>query len=127
MIASSALFSLMAFLIRLGEGIDFFTTSFARFGVGLCILGTLAMFRKIRLDFHNSLVLFLRGLFGGLAVLLFYMSIAKIGIAKGTVISYLYPLFATIGAAVILKDRIRASVWVQRVRSLKARCRAAFE
>jgi drug/metabolite transporter (DMT)-like permease len=112
MVAAAALFSVMACLIRLGPGISFFTSAFYRFGVGLCVLGTLALFRKIRLEFRNSQLLLLRGLLGGVSVVLFYMSIVKIGIAKGTVISYSYPLFATLAGAVFLKERIRPAAWL---------------
>ncbi|HUV08523.1 MAG TPA: EamA family transporter, partial [Spirochaetia bacterium] len=87
-IGSAVCFSLMAYLIRLGEGISFFTSSFYRFAVGLCLIVSLALFKKIRIDFSNTPILFLRGLLGSFAVLLFYMSIVKIGIAKGTAISY---------------------------------------
>lgn len=111
MAASALLFSVMALLIRYGHEIDFYKTALYRFTVGACLLGTLALFGRIRLDFNNSRVLFLRGLLGGLSVLLFYMSIVKVGIAKGTVLSHTYPVFATIGGAVFLGDRVRPAVW----------------
>jgi len=112
MISSALLFSLMALLIRLGVGISFFTTSFYRFAVGVCILATLAMFKKIKLEFHNVPLLFLRGLLGGISVVTFYMAISKIGIAKGTVLTYTYPLFATVGGVLFLKNRVRTAVWI---------------
>jgi drug/metabolite transporter (DMT)-like permease len=111
MIASAVFFSVMALLIRYAQDIDFFKTSLYRFAVGACTLGTLALFRKIRLDFTNSPILFLRGFLGGLAVLLFYMSIVKVGIAKGTVLSFTYPVFSTLGGMVFLGDRVRPAVW----------------
>ena len=112
MIASSVLFSVMGLLIRYAADIPFYRTSFYRFAVGAVSLGTLAMFRKIRLDFTNSRLLFFRGLLGGISVVLFYMSIVKVGIAKGTVLSYTYPMFATLGGVLVLGDRVRPVVWV---------------
>jgi drug/metabolite transporter (DMT)-like permease len=109
---SSVLFSVMAILIRFAHSIDFFTISFYRFAVGTTALGTLALFRRIRLEFTNSSVLFLRGLFGGISVLLFYMSVVKLGLARGTVLSYLYPIFAAGGGVIFLKDRVSAPAWV---------------
>jgi drug/metabolite transporter (DMT)-like permease len=112
MMGSAALFSAMAFLIRYDRGVSSFTAALFRFVIGACTLATLALFRLIRLEFRNRLVLFLRGLFGGTAVLLFYLSIVKIGIAKGTVISYTFPVFATLGGVVFLRDRVRPAVWI---------------
>jgi drug/metabolite transporter (DMT)-like permease len=72
----------------------------------------MALFRRIKLDYHNSPVLFLRGFLGGISVVLFYLAIVKLGIAKGTVISFTYPVFATIGGMIFLKEKVRSLVWV---------------
>lgn len=109
---SSILFSLMAVLIRFARSVDFFITAFYRFAVGTAALGTLALFRRIRLDFTNWSVLFLRGLFGGVAVVAFYMSVVKLGLARGTIISYMYPVFAAAGGVLFLKERVSALSWL---------------
>ena len=82
-----------------------------RFAIGFTLLGTVALFRKIKLKFVNSKMLFARGLFGGIAVFLFFLSIKKIGIAKGTAISYSYPIFATAISAIFLKEKISLVSW----------------
>jgi len=115
---SSLLFSVMATLIRFADRIDSFSTAFYRFAVGMGVLVLLALFRRIRLAFTDSRVLFLRGLLGGIAVVLFYLSIVKIGIAKGTVISFAYPVFATLGGMIFLKERVRGFVWLLLAASL---------
>jgi drug/metabolite transporter (DMT)-like permease len=115
---SAILFSFMAALVRSTEGVSFFTITLFRFMIGLAILTTLALFRKIRLEFHNRPILFLRGLFGGFAVILFYMAIVQIGIAKGTVIVNTHPVFATLGGVLFLKDRVRLPVWLSLIASL---------
>jgi drug/metabolite transporter (DMT)-like permease len=112
MIGSALLFSAMALLVRYVQGVSFFITSLFRFIIGLAILCTLALFRQIRLEFNNRPLLLLRGLFGGIGVILFYLSIVKIGIAKGTVISNTFPVFATLGGVLFLKDRVRPLVWL---------------
>lgn len=111
-VLSSVLFSLMAILIRFARHVDFFTTALYRFAVGTAALGTLALFRRIRLEFESSAVLFLRGLFGGIAVVAFYMSVVKLGLARGTIISYMYPVFATAGGVLFLKDRVSGLSWL---------------
>jgi drug/metabolite transporter (DMT)-like permease len=118
MSGSAVLFSAMAVLIRSAQGVSFFTTALFRFMIGIAILTTLALFRQIRLEFHNRLLLFLRGLLGGIGVILFYLAIVKIGIAKGTVISNTFPVFATLGGVLFLKDRVRPLVWLSLIVSL---------
>jgi drug/metabolite transporter (DMT)-like permease len=118
MIGAAVLFSGMAMLIRYAEGVSFFSTALFRFIIGVCLLTTLALFRQIRLEFHNRLLLFLRGLFGSIGVILFYLAIVKIGIAKGTVIIHTFPIFATIGGVLFLKDRVRPLVWIALLASL---------
>ena len=53
MSGSAVLFSGMAMLIRYAEGVSFFTTALFRFTIWVCMLATLALFRKIHLEFHN--------------------------------------------------------------------------
>jgi drug/metabolite transporter (DMT)-like permease len=112
MIASSALFSVMSVLIRLASDIDPFKTTLFRFVIGMAVLITLALSGKLRLRFSNKKLLTLRGITGGIAVFLFYLSISKIGLAKGTVIVNTYPLFATLGGALLLKERVRPLAWL---------------
>jgi drug/metabolite transporter (DMT)-like permease len=106
MICSSACFSIMAGLIRYLSHVDSFTIAFFRFAIALALLGTLALTKKIKLTFTSSTLLFLRGFFGGAAVLLFYFSISTIGISKATVIVYSSPIFATIGSALFLGEKV---------------------
>ena len=112
MIGSSALFSIMSVLIRLGSSIDPFKTTLFRFVIGMAVLITLALSGRLRLKFNNKRLLTLRGVTGGIAVFLFYLSISKIGLAKGTVIINTYPLFATLGGALVLKERVRPAAWL---------------
>jgi drug/metabolite transporter (DMT)-like permease len=112
MIAASALFSVMSVLIRLASDIDPFKTTLFRFVIGMTVLITLALSGKLRLRFSNKRLLTLRGITGGIAVFLFYLSISKIGLAKGTVIVNTYPLFATLGGALLLKERVRPLAWL---------------
>ena len=111
MVASCIAFSVMSGLIRYASNIDSFKAVLFRFAIGFTLLGTAALFRKIKLKFVNSKMLFARGLFGGIAVFLFFLSIKKIGMAKGTVINYSYPIFATAISAVFLKEKISLASW----------------
>ncbi|HCU68520.1 MAG TPA: hypothetical protein DGF30_04695 [Desulfomicrobium sp.] len=111
MLASTLFFSATSTLIRLAPGIDPFKTSLFRFAIGLTLLGTAAMSRRIRLDFHNPALLFARGLTGGVSVFLFFWSINAIGLGKGTLLSYTYPVFAAIWGVLLLGERVSPRTW----------------
>jgi drug/metabolite transporter (DMT)-like permease len=102
----------MALLIRLAASFDTFMVAQFRFVIGLALLGTAALSGWIRLDFRNGRLLFLRGLTGGAAVVLFFTSVAKLGVGKGTVISYAYPVFASLFGAAFLKERLGPARWL---------------
>ncbi|MEM7396020.1 MAG: DMT family transporter, partial [Verrucomicrobiota bacterium] len=103
---SSVIFAVMAGLIRYASHLDAWVMALTRFGIGIALIGTAAMGRKIALNFVRSRMLFLRGLLGGVGVVLYYISIIHIGLAKGTVIIYSYPIFAAIGGALFLGERL---------------------
>jgi len=110
MILSSVLFSVMGLLIRLAAA-DSFLTSFVRFGVGIAVVGSLAFARRTRLEFANIPLLLLRGVTGSIAVYTSFLAIEKLGLARGSVLSYTYPLFAAVGGALFLKERVRPLGW----------------
>ncbi len=105
-LASTAAFCLMSGLVRYASDIDPYKTTLFRFIVGLGILGTAALFGKIKLEFFNGSLLLLRGLTGGMAILIFFFSISKLGVGKGTVLIYSFPIFGSIFSSIFLKERI---------------------
>ena len=112
MLASTVLFSLMAFLIASLRAVSFWQIALYRFAVGTIALAMIALLRGTGIRFVNTKMLITRGVLGGFAVVIFYLSIIKIGVARGTVISYLYPVFATLGGVLFLKDAVRPVVWI---------------
>jgi len=109
MLASTVAFCLMSALVRYASDIDPYKTTLFRFVIGLGILGTAALFGKIRLTFTHGPLLFLRGLFGGTAILIFFWSIPKLGVGKATVLVYSFPIFGSFFSAIFLKEKIRAA------------------
>lgn len=122
MIWSNVAFCAMACLIKSASGIDSFKTALFRFVIGFAILGTAALIGKIKLEFIHGPLLFLRGLTGGFAVLLFFLSIAKLGIGKGSVISYAYPIFACVISCLFLKERVPFVKWLAITTALAGMC-----
>jgi len=105
-LTSTVVFSLMSALVRYASDIDPYKTTLFRFVVGLGMLGTAALFGKIRLKCVNGPLLLFRGLFGGAAILIFFWSISKLGVGKGTVLIYSFPIFASIFSSIFLKQKI---------------------
>ncbi|MCK9266167.1 DMT family transporter [bacterium] len=106
LVGANLVYSLMAFLVRYASYIDSFKVTLFRFAIGMAILGTLAITKKITLEFTKSFILILRGLFGGVAVFVYYWSILNIGLARGTMISNSSTIFATIIGIFVLKESV---------------------
>lgn len=109
---SAVMFSIMSGLARYASNIDSYKVSLFRFAIGMALLSTAAIFNKIKLNFLGSRMLFSRGFFGGIATFLYYLSISKIGLAKGTIINYSYPIFVSIVGFFLLKEKISPLKWI---------------
>jgi len=105
-LGSVVFFALMAALVKSVPNVSSYQTTFFRFAIGLGIISVLAQFGIIKLVFNDRKNLFWRGLIGGVAVYLFYLAILKLGVGKGSVYIYSYPVFATLFSMLILKEKV---------------------
>lgn len=105
-LGSVVFFALMAILVKAIPHVSSYQTTFFRFAIGLGILGILSLFGIIRLQFNDRKNLFWRGMVGSVAVYLFYLAIIKLGVGKGSVYIYSYPIFATLFSMLILKEKV---------------------
>lgn len=71
----------------------------------------LAAFRVQRLEVKRPRVLFWRGLFGGVAVFLWFFSIDLTSAAKATVLNYTHPLWSNAFSALLFRVRRPAWYW----------------
>ena len=111
LIASSALFGLMAFLAKLASArIDGAQVAMIRFAVSLVPILFSGTFRRAAFTFHRLDVLFIRGVFGGLAVLLYFVAIEHIPVGLATLLNYTSPVFGGLFAAAFIGERIRGRV-----------------
>ena len=108
---ATLVFCIMSGLIRCGPDIPTSKMTLFRFVVGLAVLGTAALFGRIELRFIHGPLLLLRGLTGGVAVFLFFLSIAKLGVGKGTVIVYSFPIFASLFGMLVLGESTGPRKW----------------
>lgn len=105
-LGSVVFFALMAVLVKAIPNVSSYQTTFFRFAIGVGIIGILSLFGIIHLRFNDKMGLFWRGFVGGIAVYLFYLAILKLGVGKGSVYIYSYPIFATLFSMVILKEKV---------------------
>jgi drug/metabolite transporter (DMT)-like permease len=120
MLASVVLFAANTLAIRAVSlhfpAADAWLASFFRGIIGLTVVFALyGRGRGLQPErlFSNKLIM-LRGVIGGLTIIVFYITIVKLGAARAVILSLTYPVFGTIIAAVWLKERIsRASmIWM---------------
>ncbi len=78
-------------------------------GVTFCFIGL----KKDNADWRgaNRKLLLLRGLFGTTALYFFFLTLQKIPLASAVTIQYLSPIFTTIIAIFLLKEKIRLPQW----------------
>ncbi len=117
MLASVVLFSINTLLIRAISlhfpAADGWIASLFRGVVGMVVVIALhGGGRGLRMDrLFSSKLVAIRGIVGGFAIIIFYVTIVKLGAARAVILNLTYPVFASIIAAVWLKEKLnRASV-----------------
>jgi drug/metabolite transporter (DMT)-like permease len=106
MAASSVLFSAMSLLIPFVRTASASVITAARFVVGIAVILGFAATGVTRLKAENKLWLVLRGLIGATSVYLYFRGIMKLGLGKGTILNYTYPIFAALLAPLVLKEKL---------------------
>jgi drug/metabolite transporter (DMT)-like permease len=100
---SSLLFGSMALMAK-KTALPGSEIAFVRFLVGAASLGLVALFRPLKVS--NWRGLFLRGAFGGGAVLAFFTAIQHLPVGLATLLNYTSPIFTVLWAAIFLGERI---------------------
>ena len=112
MLLSALLFSIMSLLVKLDGSASSYLVTFVRFLTGLIILISMARLQFITIKPVNFPWLAVRGFFGTIAVCLLYVGISKIGLGKGTMLNYTYPVFAAALSPLIVREKNSLSVWI---------------
>ncbi len=104
---ASVTFGVMSFVAKRASGhLPGPEVALFRFLVGAAAVGT-AMLFGLRLRPVSLRGLFLRGFFGGTAVLFFFIAIARLSVGMATLLNYTSPVFTAIFAAIFLRERLR--------------------
>ena len=105
--AAALLFGLMAYLAKQAtRGLDGAQTAFVRFAVGLAIVAGHFVARRERPRVVRRDLLFVRGFFGGTAVLLYFESMQRLPVGTATLLNYTAPIFTATFAAIFLGEAL---------------------
>ncbi len=106
MALSAVLFSLMSFLIPFTRSVSTSVIASARFVVGIAVILGISLLRRTSITAVNRWWLVARGVIGATSVYFFFRGIMNLGLGKGTILNYTYPIFAALLAPLIIKERL---------------------
>jgi drug/metabolite transporter (DMT)-like permease len=110
MIFSAMFFSLMSYFAKLSTNkVSSIEVTFFRLLLGTITALVMIFIKKQNLISRNIKTLLIRGLFGGVAVLLFFISIEKGTLSNSVVLQNSYPIFAAVIAVFLLHERL--NIW----------------
>ncbi|MEL6536217.1 MAG: DMT family transporter [Bacteroidota bacterium] len=105
-------FSLMNVFVKLVPNIPSVEVVFFRSVVSLAISFSLLRAQKVSIWGNNRPILFLRGLTGAIALILYFTTLQKIPLATAVTLQFLFPIFATIFGVFIVKEKVHLWQWV---------------
>jgi len=106
MAASSVCFALMAFAAKLAAArLSGGEIAFCRFAFMMVPLLLVPRIGRKAVEFQRLDLLAYRGIFGGTAVLLYFLAIAHIPVGIATLLNYSSPVFSVVFAALFLGER----------------------
>lgn len=105
LVVAAVLFALMAVMAKVAAaGLPGTEVAFVRFCIGLFTCSAVATRRRFSTNNRRGLVL--RGLYGGGAVLLYFLAIEHLPVGIATLLNYTAPVFTALYAAVFLGERV---------------------
>lgn len=113
MVGSAVLFGAMAFAAKLASArLSGAQVAMIRFATGLMPALLVPRYRRSALTFQRVDLLLYRGVFGGLAVLCYFVAIEHISVGVATLLNYTAPLFSGIFSILFLREHISAKVLI---------------
>ncbi|MEO8217587.1 MAG: DMT family transporter [Acidobacteriota bacterium] len=110
-VASSTLFGFMAFSAKLATArLGGAQVAMLRFAIAIVPFLCIPRARRAAFTVQRIDLLIYRGVFGGFAVLLYFLAIAHIPVGEATLLNYTAPVFSGIFAALFIGEPIRPRV-----------------
>lgn len=107
MILSSVFFAGMALAAKLAaEDLSGSQVAFFRFAFMLLPVVLIPGMLRKAMTFERLDILFYRGIFGGVAVLLYFLAIEHVPVGIATLLNYSSPIFSVVFAALFLGERV---------------------
>ncbi|ATW24304.1 DMT family transporter [Candidatus Formimonas warabiya] len=107
MIFSSVSFAFMSYFAKLASyDVPSTEVSFFRLALGVFVTLVLVAQGRVKLMTENFKLLFVRGIFGGIAVLLFFLALEKGTMTNSVVLQNTYPIFAALLSLYFLKEKV---------------------
>ena len=107
LVFASLFFSLMTVCVKkIDEAIPIYELVFFRSIFSLIITSIIIKKKKINPWGKNKFLLTIRGLLGTIALICIFYSIRSMPLSISTVIQYTYPIFISIFAVLIIKEKI---------------------
>jgi drug/metabolite transporter (DMT)-like permease len=113
MVATTILFAGVNAVVRhVGSDLPASVSAFLRYLISTLVMLPL-LIQMLRQERPASVHLLygLRGLVHGLAVLLWFFAMARLPLAEVTALGFLHPIYATLGAILILRERVSVRRW----------------
>lgn len=113
MTAAAVFFGLMAFTAKLASArLSGAQVSLVRFSIGLLPVLLIGRYRRSALTFQRFDLLLMRGFFGGLAVLLYFIAIQHTSVGIATLLNYSSPIFSGLFSILFINEKISAKVLI---------------
>lgn len=111
LVCSAVLFGAMAFLAKLATAeLSGAQVAMLRFSIHLLPILLIPQIARASFQLGRIDLLFYRGLFGGLAVLLYFLAIEHIPVGLATLLNYTAPVYSGLFAAMFIGERVRPRV-----------------
>lgn len=111
-ILSTIFFAMMNFGVKYLARIPSHEIVFIRALVTLIVIFFVIRRKKLNLWGNNKLFLFLRGLFGTMALVMYFYTVQNMPLASAVTIQYLSPIFTILIAGIFLKESPRPVQWI---------------
>jgi len=113
LVASAMMFGAMAFAAKLASArLSGPQVAMVRFAVGLSPLLLVPRIRRTALNFQRWDLLLIRGFFGGVAVLFYFICIQHSSVGVATLLNYTAPIYSGLFSMLFIGERFSAKVLI---------------